>query len=165
MSDENPRLPPRERFCPQRIVSGGQTGVDRGGLDAAIAFGLGHGGWCPRGRLAEDGSIPSCYEMQEMDSPDYADRTEQNVIDSDATLILHEGQLRGGTLLTKRIAARLGKPVLAVRIDQPMAAETIRHWLSATRPEVLNVAGPRGSSNPGIAERTQDLLLRVFGSD
>src|SRR5690606_15890715 len=103
---------------------------DRGALDAAIAFGIGHGGWCPRGRLAEDGSIPSCYEMQEMESADYTARTEQNVIDSDATLILHEDPLRGGTLLTKRIATRLGKPVLAVRLDDASAAETIRHWIS-----------------------------------
>ncbi|WP_164104660.1 putative molybdenum carrier protein [Candidatus Laterigemmans baculatus] len=162
MADPNPRNRSGEPFCPQRIVSGGQTGVDRGALDAAIDLGLGHGGWCPRGRLAEDGSIPSRYEMQEMDSPEYTARTEQNVIDSDATLILHDGQLRGGTLLTKRIAARLGKPTLAVRLDDPRGVETIRRWLTQTRPTVLNVAGPRGSSNPGIAERTEELLLRVL---
>lgn len=162
MTDGTPRVPPSELFRPQRIVSGGQTGVDRGALDAAIAFGLGHGGWCPRGRLAEDGSVPSCYELQEMDSCEYAARTEQNIVDSDATLILHEGQLRGGTLLTKRIAARLGKPVLTVRIDHESAPETIRHWLSEVRPEILNVAGPRGSSNPGIAERARDTMLRAL---
>ena len=162
MIDGDSRVSASGPFRPRQIVSGVQTGVDRGALDAAIAFGLGHGGWCPRGRLAEDGSIPSCYELQEMESCEYAARTEQNVIDSDATLILHEGQLRGGTLLTKRIAARLGKPALAIRIDRESAPELIRHWLSDVRPEVLNVAGPRGSSNPGIAERARDTILRAI---
>ncbi len=106
-----------EAFVPTTIVSGGQTGVDRAALDVAIAIGIAHGGWCPAGRLSEDGSIPSRYELRETDSHEYPVRTEQNVIDSDATLILYEGRLKGGTLLTQRICRRLGKPQLSVKID------------------------------------------------
>jgi hypothetical protein len=148
-------------FLPQTIVSGGQTGVDRAALDAAIAIGLGHGGWCPRGRLSEDGSIPSRYELRETESPDYPVRTEQNVIDSDATLILYEGRLKGGTLLTTRICRRQGKPVLSVRIDVKHVP-TVRLWLAERQPAVLNVAGPRESTAPGIFDRSMQFLLRVF---
>lgn len=152
-----------EPFRPSRIVSGGQTGVDRGALEAAIAFGIEHGGWCPRGRLSEDGSIPSRYHLCEMDSSDYALRTEQNIIDSDATLILYEGPLRGGTLLTKRIAARLQKPWLAVPLSPAFDFEAVRRWICTIRPRVLNVAGPRASSHEGIEERARDAMLRVLG--
>lgn len=162
MTGGNPMAEPVERFRPSRIVSGGQTGVDRGALEAAIALGLEHGGWCPRGRLSEDGCIPSRYTLREMDSSDYALRTEQNIIDSDATLILHEGPLRGGTLLTKRIAVRMKKPWLAVRIALRFDPTPVRHWLCEVRPEVLNVAGPRASSHEGIEERARLAMLRVL---
>lgn len=153
---------PIDLFRPSCIVSGGQTGVDRGALEAAIAFGIEHGGWCPRGRLSEDGSIPSRYSLREMESSEYALRTEQNIIDSDATLILHEGPLRGGTLLTKRIAIRLKKPWLAVRIAPVFDPGPVRQWLGEVRPEVLNVAGPRASSHQGIEDRARDAILRVL---
>ena len=84
----------KQVFVPAKIVSGGQTGVDRGALNAAIALGIEHGGWCPAGRVSEDGTIPSRYEMTETDSADYPTRTQQNVIDSDATLILYEQKLK-----------------------------------------------------------------------
>lgn len=151
-----------EPFRPARIISGGQTGVDRGALEAAIAFGIEHGGWCPRGRLSEDGSVPSRYNLRETDSCDYALRTERNIIDSDATLILYEGQLRGGTLLTKRIAARLKKPWVAVPLAPQFDPEAVRRWLRETRPQVLNVAGPRASSHEGIEERARCALLSVL---
>jgi len=148
-------------FWPDRIVSGGQTGVDRAALEAAIALGIAHGGWCPRGRLAEDGSIPSRYEMTECDTSDYKFRTVQNVQDSDATLILHERPLSGGTLLTKRVAARSRKPVICCKIDSTSVA-AIRQWLGEVRPSVLNVAGPRESLDPGIEQRATDLLLQTL---
>ncbi|XZE51895.1 putative molybdenum carrier protein [Planctomycetaceae bacterium SH139] len=151
-------------FCPQRIVSGGQTGVDRGALEAAIAFGLEHGGWCPRGRLSEDGSIPSRYLLRELDSSDYADRTAQNVIDSDATLILYQGKLSGGTLLTQSCARRYAKPYLSLRIDRNFEPTAVVDWLATQRPQTLNVAGPRGSNCPGIEDRVRDLLLEIFRS-
>ncbi|QDS92343.1 Putative molybdenum carrier [Roseimaritima multifibrata] len=151
-----------ESFCPTHIVSGGQTGVDRAGLEAAIALGLSHGGWCPRGRLAEDGVVPSRFELQENDSDDYTVRTEQNVVDSDATLILYEIQLKGGTRLTQRLARRWDRPVLCIQIDQPWSIQTARDWLLQHQPERLNVAGPRESSAPGIQERAMQALLRIL---
>jgi hypothetical protein len=148
-------------FVPERIVSGGQTGVDRGALEAAIALGIAHGGWCPRGRLAEDGSIPSRYELVENDSSNYKVRTAQNVEDSDATLILHQRPISGGTLLTKRVAARLRKPYTIVEIDD-QNIDSIRNWLQETRPLVLNIAGPRESLEPGIETRSAEFLIRVL---
>ncbi len=148
-------------FIPSCIVSGGQTGVDRAALDVAIAMGIGHGGWCPAGRLSEDGTVPSRYDLQETDSPEYPVRTEQNVIDSDATLILYEGRLKGGTLLTRRICVRLGKPFLVVRIDRDDVLDA-RRWLAARQPATLNVAGPRESTAPGIFHRSMAFLLKVL---
>lgn len=148
-------------FIPSHIVSGGQTGVDRAALDVAIAMGLGHGGWCPAGRLSEDGTVPSRYDLQETDSTEYPVRTEQNVIDSDATLILYEGRLKGGTLLTRRICVRLGKPFLVVRIDRDDVSAA-RQWLATQRPATLNVAGPRESTSPGIFHRSMAFLLKVL---
>ena len=148
-------------FTPACIVSGGQTGVDRAALDVAIALGIAHGGWCPAGRLAEDGSVPSRYELRETDSSEYPVRTEQNVIDSDATLILYEGNIKGGTLLTRRICRRLGKDHLTVAIDNGRP-ETVRQWLARTRPATLNVAGPRESTCPGIFERSMAFMLAAL---
>lgn len=148
-------------FFPQKIVSGGQTGVDRAGLDVAIALGIEHGGWCPAGRRAEDGSIPSRYSLDETDSPEYPVRTEQNVIDSDATLILYRGRLMGGTKLTLAICARLERPHLLVRLERD-AIERVQRWLSAEKPHTLNVAGPRESSSPGIYQQSFEYLMRTF---
>ncbi|TWU26227.1 putative molybdenum carrier [Novipirellula galeiformis] len=151
----------RQLTLPTKIISGGQTGVDRAGLDVAIALGIGHGGWCPAGRLSEDGSIPSRYELQEMASSEYPPRTEQNVIDSDATLILYEKKLRSGTLLTRRICDRLGKAYLLVRleVDEPAS---IADWLAIHQPATLNIAGPRESSARGIYDRSFAFLINVF---
>lgn len=148
-------------FVPTKIVSGGQTGIDRAGLEVAIALGIDHGGWCPAGRLSEDGSVPSRYDLEEMQSSDYPARTEQNVVDSDATLILYERKLKGGTLLTRRICQRLDKPYLLVRMDRD-EPEVISKWLRETRPETLNVAGPRESNSPGILERGEAFLLAAL---
>lgn len=148
-------------FVPACIVSGGQTGVDRAALDVAIALGIEHGGWCPRGRRSEDGTIPSRYEMRETDSPEYPVRTEQNVVDSDATLILWDGALKGGTLLTRRVCARLDKPHLVLAIDRCDASDA-QVWLAKQRPARLNVAGPRESTRPGIYQRSFEFLLTVL---
>jgi len=152
-----------EPFPRLKIVSGGQTGVDRGALDAAMALGIPHGGWCPQGRLAEDGVIPPRYKLTETESPEYRVRTEQNVLDSDATLIVHRGPLRGGTELTRQLAERHGKPCLAVDLDAPPDLEAIRRWLAESRAEILNVAGPRESQSQGISARATALLKRLFG--
>lgn len=150
-----------EVYWPRRIVSGGQTGVDRAALEVAIALGIEHGGWCPRGRIAEDGTIPSRYQLDETNSSDYQVRTAQNVESSNATLILHQRKISGGTRLTQRIAVRLGKPLGVFRLDNSNLP-ALRRWLSEQRPEVLNIAGPRESMDPGIQQRAFELLMQLF---
>ena len=145
-----------------KIISGGQTGVDRGALDAAISLDIPHGGWCPRGRLAEDGSIPDRYRLRETDSAEYGVRTEQNVLDGDATLILCRGPLRGGTELTLRLARQHGRPHRVVDLDGETDAVEVRRWLAERQVEILNVAGPRESQSPGIKALARDFLVRVL---
>jgi hypothetical protein len=147
------------------MVSGGQTGVDRAALDVAIALGIGHGGWCPQGRRAEDGVVPMRYALRETESRDYAVRTEQNVVDSDATLILCRGPLGGGTALTRELALRHGKPLLVVDLDGPTEPSAVRAWLEAHRIAVLNVAGPRESGCPGIGAAGAAFLTAVLDID
>lgn len=151
-------------FVPDKIVSGGQTGADRGALRAAIALGIPHGGWCPLGRLAEDGPISSEFQLREHPSRNYADRTRQNVIDSDATLILSPEPLTGGTLLTKRIADVQRKTVAVFDPDNPETPDRIRLWLDDHKPAILNVAGPRESQQPGLERLVEGIVRRVFES-
>ena len=153
-----------------RIVSGGQTGVDRGALDAAMEIGIPHGGWCPRGRLAEDGRIPDLYQLQETRSPEYRARTEQNVIDSDGTLILFRQRIVGGTELTRRLAKKHRRPLLAIDLDQARGetgafdVEPVRAWLERNGIGVLNVAGPRESSSPEITAAARVFVRELFAS-
>jgi hypothetical protein len=144
------------------VVSGGQTGVDRAALDAALALGLPCGGWCPRGRRAEDGAVPDRYPLRETPSTAYPERTEWNVRDSDGTLVLHRGRLRGGTALTLRLARRYRRPALAVDMAVPPAATAVRRWLERERIGRLNVAGPRESEQPGIHDQAAAFLREVF---
>ncbi|MFK7737328.1 MAG: putative molybdenum carrier protein [Pirellulaceae bacterium] len=146
----------------QRLVSGGQTGVDRAALDVAITLGLPHGGWCPKGRRAEDGTIPVQYQLRESTSSDYAFRTEQNVVDSDATLIIYRQRLRGGTALTNRLAKEHSKPLKRVRLDLATDLITVTEWLAEHSVRELNVAGPRESSDPGIYTEAVSFLTRLL---
>lgn len=153
----------QEFTLPTKIVSGGQTGVDRAALDAAISLGIEHGGWCPRGRLAEDGTIPARYALRETEAANYPQRTEQNVLDNNATLILCHGKPSGGTLLTANLAKRHNKPLLVVNLDE-LNDETytaVFAWLAANRVSTLNVAGPRESQSPGIHQETFNLLMQI----
>ncbi len=153
-------------FRPSRIIAGGQTGVDRGALEAAIALGIPHGGWCPRGRLAEDGTIPQRYALHETDSPQYAVRTERNVVDSDVTLIFSRGPTSGGTELTRILALQYARPCLVVDLTEPIDWQALQRWLHELRPNVLNVAGPRESQAPGIEHQVRSVLIRLFsGAD
>lgn len=145
----------------RRIVSGGQTGVDRAALDAALEHGFPCGGWCPRGRAAEDGPIPARYPLIEHDSADPARRTEANVRDSDATAIIAVGPLTGGTRLTAELARRLGRPLCLIdaadaevsrQVDQLMA------FLGDHAVVVLNVAGPRRSQTPALEPLTRKII-------
>ena len=144
------------------IVSGGQTGVDRAALDAAIALAIPHGGWCPHGRRAEDGRIPDRYALRELASPAYAARTERNVLDSDGTLVVTVGEPRDGTALTVRLAMRHRKPCLVIDLDAAPKPAVVAAWLATHAIDVLNVAGPRESTQPGIQERAARYLERVL---
>ena len=150
---------------PQRIISGGQTGVDRAALDVAIELQLPHGGHCPRGRKAEDGRIPEVYALTETSSDRYPERTELNVRNTDATLILHRGVISAGTALTARMAKRWHRPCLCVSVSDSEAAAQIREWLLSHRPNRLNIAGPRESSSPGIYVDSRLLLTSVLQQD
>ena len=145
-----------------KVISGGQTGVDRGALDAAISLGIAHGGMCPRGRLAEDGRIPACYELRETASGKYHVRTEQNVIDSDATLILYYGELTGGTEFTRRMAIKNKKPYFLYDLTNPPELTEVTLWLADERVQTLNCAGPRESSCPGIGSLSRQLCIELF---
>ena len=141
-----------------RLISGGQTGVDRAALDVALALGLPVGGWCPQGRRAEDGMIPERYPLTETLEADYDTRTRRNVEDSDGTLILNLGTLDGGTALTVILAQQLGKPCRVVALEDGIEPTAFREWLDAHPIAVLNVAGPRESKRPGVYDAAYRLL-------
>jgi len=145
-----------------RILSGGQTGVDRAALDAAIALGIEHGGWCPAGRRAEDGPIDPRYQLHETVEADYAVRTERNVRDSDATLVICRGEPTGGTLLTIRLARQQARPLLIVDLEKTIEPQDVRQWIVANGIQCLNVAGPRESQSSGIGAAARDLLVKIF---
>ncbi len=145
----------------RKIISGGQTGADQAGLDVALAFGIEHGGWVPKGRKTENGPLPLKYSMWEMDSEDYAKRTEKNVQDSDGTLIASHGKLSGGSLLTLNFANRHKRPAIHLdlsKIPMKRAIEYLTDWLEREKIRVLNVAGPRASSDPGIYGVVKEIL-------
>lgn len=149
----------------QRVVSGGQTGVDRAALDVALRLGVACGGWCPRGRRAEDGPIPVRYPLRETSSPAYPVRTERNVRDSDGTLVLRLGPGDRGTALTVRMAARIGRPLLELdlaAVPEPFALAAAREWLERHEIAVLNVAGPRESRRPGVHAAASRLLASLL---
>jgi hypothetical protein len=152
------------RLLLRRIISGGQTGVDRAALDVAIELGLAHGGWCPRGRRAEDGPIDRTYKLRETRSAKYHIRTRRNVLDSDATLVFYRGEIAGGTELTLRYAREHGRPHLAVNPAEADAA-AIRRWLVEHQIETLNVARPRESTWPGAYEESRSLLRELLACD
>jgi len=148
-----------------KIISGGQTGVDRGALDAALEAGIECGGTCPAGRKAEDGIIPAIYSLTELASNVYSERTRQNVIDSDATLILYFGQLEGGTAFTRECCLAEDKPHLLIDAagEEPaVLVPRIVDFIRQNRVQVLNVAGPRASKVPGAQATTKQLLTTVL---
>jgi len=147
----------------QRIISGGQTGVDQGALDAAMSLEMEHGGTCPRGRRSESGPIPERYVLTEHSSDKYPPRTAQNVCDADATMILLAGKrVTRGTRLTCKIARDRGTSWCAFNMSSPTAEDKAVAWLKEVDPAVLNVAGPRETSSPGIQRTTADFVSRVI---
>ncbi|MFT7630593.1 MAG: hypothetical protein ACI87E_001600 [Mariniblastus sp.] len=160
---------------PSKIVSGGQTGVDRAALDVAMYLGIPHGGWCPAGRRSESGAIPAVYQLSETEKRDYSVRTEKNVIDSDGTLILFYKRLSGGTELTRRLASKHKRPCLQIdlaeRVPDEFApkseiddqrCEALLKWTGQLNIQVLNVAGPRASSQTGIGQMAEAFLVQTW---
>ena len=153
----------RTCFDIEKIISGGQTGVDRAALDVALELGISSGGWCPKGRRAEDGPINTRYPLQETTSARYSVRTEKNVKKSDGTLVLTRfGQPRAGTALTIKLAQKQKKPYLVISLLRGNNLETVKEWIEANHIRVLNVAGPRESEVPGIYDRAFEFLKGLF---
>ncbi len=151
----------------QRIISGGQTGADRAALDAALTLGTAHGGWCPRGRRAEDGTIPSRYNLRATNSANSAVRTRRNVLDADGTLLFTRGEPTGGSLLTAKVAHEARKPLLHLEVtsiqeQSDVACGKLNEWIARHDIQVLNVAGNRESECPGIYAVVFDFLIKAF---
>ena len=149
----------------KKIISGGQTGADRAALDFAIKMEIPHGGWIPKGRIAEDGPLHSKYNLKEMPTESFPKGTEQNVIDSYGTLIISHGKLTGGSRATKEFADKHKKPCLHIDLNETPefeAAEQILQWTLENSIAILNVAGPRASKDPEIYEAVLDLLETFY---
>jgi hypothetical protein len=152
----------------EKIVSGGQTGADRAALDAAIELDIPHGGWIPKGRRTEDGELPEIYHLKEMPIASYAARTEQNVIDSDGTIIVSHGKLNGGSAMTRQFEKKHHRTWMHVDLDKTnlfKAAMEVRSWVTENHIKILNVAGSRGSKEPEIYYATKKLLKAAFQLD
>ena len=148
-----------------KIVAGGQTGADRAALDWAIARSIPHGGWCPKGRKAEDGVIEAKYELTETPSADYVQRTEWNVRDSDGTVVFSVApRLTGGSRKTVELARKHEKQVLHIcRADGIAAASVaLQRFVDENSIRTLNVAGPRASKEPEIAQFVTDVLAKAW---
>jgi hypothetical protein len=151
-----------------KIVSGGQTGADRAALDFAIAHNIPHGGWCSRGRKAEDGSIDWHYQLKETPSSDYTQRTEWNVRDSDGTVIFSFGAtLTGGLEKTAEYAQKHGKPWLhlSAKLHGDRAPEALKKFIEEHHIKNLNVAGPRASKEPTVGEVVKAVLGALMGTE
>ena len=145
-----------------KVISGGQTGVDRAALDAALSLGCEIGGWCPKGRIAEDGVIPDRYPLIETPDVSYEQRTEWNVRDSDGTAILAPEPLRGGTAFTLDMAHAYRRPVFRVVPAVEVDARSFIEWILRNRVGTLNVAGPRESSGGGVYVQAFALLRALL---
>lgn len=156
--------------APKMIVSGAQTGADRGGLIAAAILGYEHGGWVPKGRRAEDGKVPASYPVTETATGDFPTRTKLNIDCSDATLLFsYQDRLSGGSALTLKLARQLKKPVMHVVLERDAeiasnrkVAREIKKWLTERQPGVLNVAGPRETKARGIQNQVAEVMLLVL---
>ena len=146
-----------------KIISGGQTGVDRAALAAAIELGLQYGGFCPKGRRSEDGIIPLKYNMSELETDDYLKRTLKNIQFSDGTLILHKGEITAGSALTEEFCSVENKPLLKVNIlDEYEGIQlNFNSWLEKNSISILNIAGPR-ESEAHIYENARVILMELL---
>jgi hypothetical protein len=153
-----------------KIISGGQTGVDRAALDVALKHGIDCGGWCPAGRLDEFGRIPDRYPVKELEEGSFAERTLQNVKDSDGTIVIYFNELRGGTQYTVHCCKELQRPqklINAANISSQEAAQSMVDFVSEHKIDILNLAGPRQSEWPEgyeYAFRALEIFLNLIGS-
>ena len=149
----------------KKIISGGQTGVDQAALDAAIDCGISYGGWLPAGRKTENGPLPQRYVMEEMETASYPERTRKNVVSADATLIISHGPLIGGSALTAHIAKEMNLPYFHLDLDEFNSRADLQKmvkWLQVIRPDILNVAGPRASSDSRIYQESYDIIVELL---
>ena len=152
----------------KKIISGGQTGADQGGLDFALEYGIEAGGWCPKGRICENGVIPARYPVEEVEEDDYNLRTKLNVRDSDGTLlIIRDGFMEEGTHLTVDYCKELSKPQFLVDLkimsgQMQSIYSALADWIDKNQISVMNVAGNRESNSPGIQKETAELLTKLF---
>jgi Circularly permutated YpsA SLOG family len=153
----------------RKIISGGQTGADRAGLDFAIEVGLAHGGYVAKGRKAEDGRIDEKYRLTELATNSYPERTKRNVRQSDGTIILSLNEkLSGGSALTLSYARHANKPVLHIHNSEtghdPLSHQVrrLKDFIESNAIEVLNLAGPRESNEPGVYRFTLQLLRQYW---
>jgi predicted Rossmann fold nucleotide-binding protein DprA/Smf involved in DNA uptake len=144
------------------IVSGGQSGVDRAALDFALQNNISCGGWCPKGRLAEDGIIPEFYPLKESGSSDPSKRTRLNVDHSDGTLIIYQEKMDEGTRLTHDYARQKAKPLLIHIANKKPDTAAFNKWLESNHITILNIAGPRESNSPGIYNKAGEVLYDLF---
>jgi len=149
-----------------KIVSGAQTGVDRAALDAALESGVEAGGWCPEGRMAQDGIIPEKYPVKELPKSGYRQRTKKNVIDSDGTVIIYFGRPfpSGGTEQTIVFCIKQKKPYLLIDAEEltiERASKKIEKFIDQNNISVLNVAGPGGNGVPRAYEYAKKVILNV----
>jgi len=145
-----------------KIISGGQTGVDRAALDFAIKNNIPCGGWCPKGRKAEDGIISDNYPLIETNSSKYTSRTERNVLESDGTLLLYLNNPDSGTILTENLCKASNKPFLHIFLKEHESFTVLRCWIENNKISTLNIAGPRESNEPGVYSATFKFLKNLF---
>lgn len=152
----------------EQIISGGQTGVDRAALDVAMKLNILHGGWCPKGRLAElDTTIPKKYLLNETATSDFNERTKLNIRDSDGTLIFVPSlplpkSINDGTALTEQEARTRNKPHLVIDLSKEIDIQLIINWARIHEIKILNIAGPRESLSPGIYQKTFGVLINLL---
>ena len=153
----------------KKIISGGQSGADRAALDFALKYYKPHGGWIPKGRITEDGPLPNKYQLQEMPTASYPARTEQNVIDSDGTLIFSRGKPTGGTDYTRKMVLKHKRQLLHIDLNLTAsyeAAHLLFSWIDLQHIKILNVAGPRASKDPSIYNdvfRVLEMAYKIYG--
>lgn len=151
----------------EKIISGGQTGADQAGLDAAIELGIPHGGWIPKGRKTEEGPLPAKHKLKEMRTTSYPKRTEENILDSEGTVIFTFGKLTGGSELTRKLAKMHGFPCIHVDLSKVTVGEganLVRSWIEKHNIKVLNVAGSRASKAPAAYDITKQILKAALGA-